>query len=140
MIRQATDVDYLVLNSMCRNSFDINRISINGDPFCKLFVYELDEKIIGFICYSIIYERSELNYLYVDNDYRRKHIASALMEFMLNDVVIHKCHNITLEVSSINTAGIALYRKYGFIAKAIRKNYYHDSDGILMIRELIVNE
>ena len=39
---------------------------------------------------------------------------------------------ITLEVSSKNEAAIALYKKSDFKEVGIRKNYYEDSDAIIM--------
>ena len=45
--------------------------------------------------------------------------------------------NITLEVKETNYSAINLYNKLGFISKAVRKNYYKDTDGILMEKEMI---
>ncbi len=44
--------------------------------------------------------------------------------------------NITLEVSMLNKNAINLYEKLGFKKIAVRKNYYKDSDGILMLKEV----
>ena len=56
-----------------------------------------------------------------------------LIDFANNN---NNIYNITLEVDEKNIYAIKLYEKYGFIKKAIRKNYYNNSDGILM--ELII--
>lgn len=137
MIRRAINDDYNVLSLFYRE-FDENGIDLfEHDPFSRVFVYEKDNEIIGFISYSIAYDRAEINYIYVSDNHRNDGIASALMEFCIDEVTKHGCVNITLEVSSENKVGIKLYKKFGFSQAAIRPRYYRGVDGILMIRELI---
>ena len=139
MIRKAVTDDYKTLVKYY-NEFDVNNVDIfEKGPFTNLFVYELDRNVVGFINYSIMYDRAEINYIYVNKNYRKKNIASELMEFMIVDAVDNGCENITLEVSEKNTNGIKLYEKFGFEKKAVRKNYYKDSDALLMMKELIKN-
>jgi len=140
MIRKAINSDFEIITKYYRE-FDENSVELfETDPFSHLYVYELDNTIAGFVNYSIIYDRAEINYIYVNENYRGKHIASELMEFLLVDVIDNGCLNVTLEVSEKNKAGIELYKKFGFEQKAIRKNYYKDSDGILMMKELVKSE
>ena len=63
-----------------------------------------------------------------------------MLEFFIVDCVDNNCKNITLEVSDKNIGAINLYKKFCFEVKAVRKNYYKDSDGLLMMRELIESE
>ena len=137
MIRKANNNDYNILSLFYRE-FDEHGIDMfEHDPFSRVFVYEKDNTIVGFISYSIAYDRAEINYIYVSDEYRKGGIASELMEFCIDEVIKHGCVNITLEVSSENKAGIKLYEKYGFSKAATRPRYYHGIDGHLMIRELI---
>lgn len=137
MIRKANNNDYNVLTMFYRH-FDENGINLfEQDPFSRVFVYETDGNIVGFISYSIAYDRAEINYIYVSDEYRKRGIASDLMDFCIDEVIKHGCINITLEVSSENAVGIKLYQKYGFTQAAIRPHYYNGVDGLLMIRELI---
>lgn len=140
MIRKVVDSDYPIISKYYREFDDSNVNLYDIGPFTKIFVYECDNKIAGLINYSIIYDRAELEYIYVDKEYRGKHIASELMENLIVDAIDSGCLNITLEVSKNNLAGIKLYEKFGFKEKAIRKNYYKDGDGLLMMRELVNNE
>lgn len=140
MIRKAINSDFDTITKYYREFYENNVELYEKDPFSHLYVYEYEKNIVGFINYSIIYDRAEINYIYVNERYRNKHIASELMEFLIVDVIDNGCLNITLEVSDRNEAGIKLYKKFGFIEKAIRKNYYKDSDAILMMKELIKNE
>ncbi len=140
MIREALEKDFQWLYQYYK-SFLLSSDNLpNDSPFSKIMVYELNNKIIGFVNYSIIYDRAELDYIYVEESYRNNHIASELLHFCLNDVKSKKCVNITLEVNENNSIGIRLYEKYGFKVIAKRPRYYHGEDALLMIRELNENE
>lgn len=113
--------------------FNVNYKSLA--PFEKIFIYK-NTKICGFISYSMIYERAELNYLFVLPDDRKKKIASYLIEKMLEDLKKNSIVQITLEVREDNIKAINLYKKFGFKNISIRKNYYQKKDGILMLKEI----
>lgn len=113
--------------------FTIDENSIIN-PFNKIVAY-FDYEIKGFIIYSIIYDRCEIDYIGVEMNSRNKKIATKLIEYMLKDIE-NKCKNITLEVNENNKAAIALYNKFGFKIAAKRKFYYGNENGILMIKEL----
>ncbi len=136
MIRKAIHSDFPTLCQYYKE-FDDNGVDLfNKGPFSLLMVYELDGVIVGFINYNIIYDRAELDYIYVDEKYRRKSIASELLQFCLDDVRTSGCSNITLEVNEHNSSGINLYKKFGFEQVATRPRYYHGEDALLMIKEL----
>lgn len=140
MIRKVVSSDFEVIATYYKEFLDNEVNLFDLGPFAHLYVYEKKGKIVGFICYSIIYDRAEIDYIYVEKEYRKEHIASEFMELVITDSIDSGCSNISLEVAELNTIAISLYEKYGFERKAIRKNYYKDCDGILMIRELITNE
>ena len=79
----------------------------------------------------------EINYIYVDSDYRKQQIGTKLIEELISFAKINNCINITLEVNENNNVAINFYEKNGFKKSAIRNNYYGNENGILMIRELI---
>ena len=97
----------------------------------------MDKNIVAFIQYEDIYDRFELDNIFVLDEYRNKGIASILMEFMINNGKNKKITNITLEVREDNAKAINLYKKYGFVEKTIRNNYYDNCNGILMEKEMI---
>lgn len=113
----------------------INELSNN--PYVQIYTYFVDKKLVAFIQYEYIYDRFELDNIFVLENYRRQGIASILIEFMIREGLNKKISNITLEVRQNNTQAINLYKKYGFIEKAIRKNYYGHDNGILMEKEMI---
>ncbi len=126
MIKEIDDI------SLLDNIVDNYKITIT--PYNKMMVFEADNTIVGFIDYSIIYDKIELNYIIVIPSYRNQGIASKLMEFLIDEAKSNKCINITLEVRIHNNNAINLYKKYGFDEVTIRKNYYNDEDAVMMIR------
>ncbi len=136
MIRKAIYSDFPVLSKYYKE-FDDNGIDLfNRGPFSVLMVYESDGNVVGFISYSIIYDRAEVDYIYVDENSRNHKIASQLLDFCVKDAITKGCLNVTLEVNEHNAMGIGLYKKFGFLEGTKRKNYYHGNDALLMIKEL----
>ena len=107
--------------------------SKNVGPFDRVLVY-LQDDICGFISYSVIYDRAEIEYIAVSNNYLGKGVSDDLFKAFLDD--ISGCLNVSLEVDENNKRAINFYLKHGFEKKGIRKNYYKSSDGILMVLEL----
>lgn len=101
--------------------------------FTKIYIYDVDNKIVGFLVFDIIYEKCEIIDIYVSEDYRKRNIAYELINEIEKDFNIE---NITLEVSTDNIKAINLYKKLGFREVSIRKNYYKDSNAILMLKEI----
>ena len=105
----------------------------SNNPFAKRIGYYENNKVIAYLDFSIIYEKVEINDLFVEEKYRNKKIASCLLEHMIKEV--GNVENITLEVRVDNAIAINLYKKFGFEIVSIRKNYYKDIDGYLMERK-----
>ena len=131
MIREVEEKDYLLLKELYKEVFDTD-ISFN-EEFNYKKVYVEDNAIIGFIDYSIIYDRVEINYIYVLDAYQRNGIATKLLnniENSLKDVI-----NITLEVNETNEKAINFYKKNGFEIVSKREKYYKDGhDAYLMMK------
>lgn len=106
---------------------------LNRNPFLSLILYKENDQTLGYLNYSIIYDKAELNYIFVVPQYRNSGIGAKLMEYLLSQCKI--CENITLEVRKDNISALNLYKKFGFRECAIRKNYYQGVDGILMMYE-----
>lgn len=137
MIRFYEDSDYKCVNRLL-SSFDSN-IDLNSNPFYNCLVYD-EEAILGVILFEEIYGRIELDYIIVDDNYRRLGIASKLMEYLINYASCNNISNITLEVNENNTSALNLYKKYKFELVSRREKYYKDNDAILMIRKFDNNE
>ena len=105
---------------------------IHTNPFARKIEYVIDDKVIGYLDYSLIYDRMEIDNFFVNPLYRNKGIGSMLMEYLIGIAKSNDVLNITLEVRVSNIIAINLYKKYGFSEVAMRKYYYGDEDGILM--------
>ena len=116
------------------NSF-INEEEVLNDlannPFGKYLIYKEKDEVIAYIYYSDIYERAEINQIEVNFIHRNCGKGSKILEEFIKTVD----KDITIEVNKENNPAIKLYKKYGFIEKAIRKGYYNGTDGILMERK-----
>ena len=83
-----------------------------------------------------MYDRMELNYIWVALPFRRKKIGESLLKYLEQLAQEKKVNNITLEVECSNQAAVSLYLKLGYKIAAKREGYYHGSDGYLMIKEV----
>jgi len=108
-----------------------------SNPYTKIYIYKENNHILGLIHINDIYDRYEINNIYVVEEYRQKGIASKLLDKVIEDGKQSKIVNITLEVRKNNINAINLYKKYNFVEKAIRKGYYNGIDGILMEKEMM---
>lgn len=102
-----------------------------NNPFIKVLLLIENNKIIGYLYYSDIYDRAEINQIEIDSIHRNCGKGQMLLEHMINTVD----KSITLEVREDNIPAIKLYEKNGFIKKAKRKGYYNGIDGFLMERK-----
>lgn len=103
---------------------------LKNNPFGKYLILEENSQIIGYIYYSDIYERAEINQFEVQVINRNCGNGTRLLKNLIE--LVDK--NITLEVKKDNIVALKLYKKMGFEEKAIRKKYYNGIDGILMER------
>ena len=104
---------------------------LKNNPFGKYLIYKEDNKIIGYLYYSDIYDRTEINQFEIETSHRNCGKGRILLTKMIN--IVDK--SITLEVKKDNLPAIHLYKSAGFVEKAIRSGYYQGIDGILMERE-----
>ncbi len=104
----------------------------NNNPFAKYLIYKEDNQVIGYLYYSDIYERAEINQFEVEVSHRNCGKGKILLQKMIE--LVDK--NISLEVKIDNLPAIHVYKSLGFVEKTIRKGYYQGIDGILMERKI----
>jgi len=128
MIYELANLDELD-NSFISKEYIKNELDNN--PFGKVLILKEDNEIIGYLYYSDIYERAEINQFEINNIHRNCGKGDLLLKELVNKIK----KDITLEVKEDNYPAIKVYEKNGFLKKAIRKGYYNGVDGILMERK-----
>lgn len=125
MIKETNDVS--IINTFLKYF----NTEINNSPYRHYLVFE-DNYNKGILVYSLIYDRIEIDYIYVLEEYRKNGIGYELLSYIFN---VYKNLSTSLEVECNNSEAIDLYKKFNFEVVSIRKNYYNDSDGFLMVRK-----
>ncbi len=93
--------------------------------------------IAGFLCAWIVAGELHINNIAVHPAYRRRGIASQLLEEILRRATARGATVGYLEVRASNEAAKALYHRYGFKLIGRRRNYYDhpEEDAIVMRKE-----
>ena len=107
------------------------------NPFLRCIEYRYNDKVIGFLKYQLIYDRMEIDELFVEEEYRGQGIGNKLMSYLVVVAINNRAVNITLEVRKSNDIARNLYNKFGFREVALRRFYYGDEDGILMEKQVM---
>ena len=128
MIYELANLDELDNSFISKEYFEKE---LSNNPFGKVLILKEDNEIIGYIYYSDIYERAEINQFEINSIHRNCGKGNLLLKELINKLQ----KDITLEVKEDNYSAIKVYEKNGFIKKAIRKGYYNGIDGILMERK-----
>ena len=129
MIKELIKNNITIINNSFINKENVLK-ELSNNPFSKYLVYLEKTQVIGYLYYSDIYDRVEINQIEINSIHRNCGYGSKLLEYLINSVN----KNITLEVNKENKYAIKLYKKYKFREVAIRKGYYNGIDGILMER------
>ena len=107
------------------------------NPYARRLEYYENNKILGYLNYSFIYDRIEIDDFYVEESRRKEGIGKKLMGYLVAVAIDSHVINITLEVRKSNEIAKNLYKKFGFREVAIRKFYYGNEDGILMEKQVM---
>lgn len=113
-------------------------IELEGaNPYAKRIEYYEEDKVIGYLNYSLIYDRMEIDNFFVEESRRKEGIGKKMMSYLVAEAINNHVVNITLEVRISNEIARHLYRNFGFREVARRKFYYGDEDGILMEKQVM---
>ena len=106
------------------------------NPFSRIFVYEKDDVIIGYISFRVIDKNADIMNFLIDLPFQGLGYGKELFKTILYELKAEGVDTLVLEVRSKNEKAISLYEKFG--AKHIRtlKNYYGDDDAYMMIMEV----
>lgn len=125
---------YSLGNDITYNFSSTNNLEdIIKDKYTKILVYEIDDKVIGFLMFIELVDNVDIIDIVVDKDYRNRNIASCLIDYMITGLK-PTVKIITLEVRKSNIIAINLYKKFDFKKVSVRKKYYGNEDAYLMVR------
>ncbi len=101
--------------------------------FARLRVAERERTVCAFVhCWLVADEVHVLN-VATDAAFRRRGIARALLESLLEEVKAKGFACALLEVRASNAPAIELYRSLGFRDDTIRARYYSDGEDALLM-------
>ena len=130
------EYDSYPLFSVDNFTYKLTRNEFSTNPYLKILTYVEKDKIIGFLLYSLIYDRIEIEQFEVTTKERRKGIGNKLLNYLVEKYQDNNIKNITLEVKEDNIVAINLYKKYGFKKVSTREKYYDGINGLLMEKTL----
>ncbi len=93
--------------------------------------------LVGYLILSRYVDAWHVMNVAVDGAHRRQGVASALLRQLLEDTSGDARRGYTLEVRVSNAGAIALYERFEFRPKGLRRGYYTDNreDALIMWRD-----
>lgn len=95
-----------------------------SDEKSLYLVAKVDEKVVGCCGVTNVCGEGNINNVVVDEAYRGRGIAFAMMQKLLEQGRQLGCVEFTLEVRVSNASAIHLYEKLGFVSEGIRPRFY----------------
>ena len=95
------------------------------------------DTVAGYIGSQTVMDETDMMNVAVHPDFRRRGIAEALVNGLVDGLKTQGSHCLTLEVRASNAPAIALYEKLGFSEIGRRKNYYRNprEDALILRKE-----
>lgn len=99
---------------------------------------EVDGHIVGYVLFWFVSEEVDIHNIAVHPDFRRQGIGRLLLEQVVAAARRQERLRVTLDVRFSNASAQSLYRRFGFVARGLRKAYYSDNgeDALVMALEL----
>ncbi len=130
------DVDRIVdiENKTLHNSLGVDFYNRDlENPLANHFVYEVNNKVIGFVSSYFDGEIIEILNFCIDPEFQSKGFGTKLMNDFFGEL---KANSSILEVRSSNKKAIGLYEKFGFKTIRIRKEYYSNGEDALFMQKI----
>ncbi|MGM0109951.1 ribosomal protein S18-alanine N-acetyltransferase [Enterococcus sp. DIV0187] len=109
-------------------------------PHLYICMVTRQSTIAGFIGSRLIGNDTHITNIAVATAFQNRGIGKLLIDEVENFAIMNDCETLSLEVRLSNTDAQRLYRRLGFSARNIRKNYYteNNEDALDMIKRLEV--
>ena len=96
------------------------------NPLSLWLVAQQEGQVVGYIGSQSVCGESDMMNVAVHPDYRRRGIAEAMVNALVEQLIHGGNTCLTLEVRSSNEGAIALYEKLGFVQVGKRPGYYRN--------------
>lgn len=111
---------------------------LNDNPFSFYYVYEMNKTVIGYIGFRVYDDQAEMMNFVVSLDHQDEGYGTQLLTYCLNELEKKHVKTISLEVRKSNKKAQHVYEKMGFKLSHIRKKYYENEDGFVLVKEVSV--
>jgi [ribosomal protein S18]-alanine N-acetyltransferase len=91
-------------------------------------IAEESDRVLGYAVYELQTHGIHILNLGIHPKFRRRKIASQLIEKLFGKMGVQRRTRLTLEVRESNVAAQVFFRSLGFRATKILRNYYDDTD------------
>ena len=107
------------------------------NPLSLWLVAEEENAVAGYVGSQTVMDETDMMNVAVHPDHRRKGIAKALVDALVEALREKGSRCLTLEVRASNAPAIGLYEKLGFQQVGLRKNYYRNpkEDALILRKE-----
>ncbi len=94
-----------------------------------------DDMILGYGGLSVVLDEGNLNNIAIFPKYQKQGVAGQILDIYCRFAQENLAF-LTLEVRPSNLPALALYKKYGFVQEAVRKDYYDQpkEDALILTR------
>jgi len=96
--------------------------------------------VVAYVGAWVIIDEVHITTLAVEEAYRRRGLATRLIEALIEKTLPYGAGSVTLEVRPSNIAARTFYEKLGFEIYGCRRRYYKDEDALIMTKTPILNE
>ena len=107
------------------------------NPLSFWLVAVEEDTLVGYVGSQTVMGETDMMNVAVHPNHRRRGIARALIEKLIQALKDLESHCLTLEVRASNGPAIALYTDLGFIEAGRRRNYYRNpkEDALILRKE-----
>ena len=103
-------------------------IKMVGLDYYQFLVAEIDKKVVGYLCATIIFDNCDILKIIVNQDFQRNGIGRELVLALKKICKGLNVKKIQLEVSVENIKAISFYENLGFKYVYLRQQYYNGID------------
>ena len=133
-------IEIAELEKLCFSSpwSEAELISSASLSYAVYYTAYTDGIIAGYAGMYAVCDTGSINNIAVFPQYRRRGVATALIEKLAEEGKKRGLLKLSLEVRASNTAACALYEKNGFCRVGVRRGYYTapKEDAVLLDKEL----